>query len=209
MLLADSGSQRVKSQARRRARSYWEGVNMNGKLKRFAAPTVLVACMLAGALCLVAAQSSRATATTPIDTLFHDGFESGDFSNWTSNNGLVTHQSLVFRGSWAAEATATGSTAAFAEKDVTSQTSIYYETWFNIVSQSTNVNLLRFRNDLLAHNALATLFVSSTGKLGFRNDVTAVQTTSALPEGVVSTGTWHTAQVHVTINGTSSSTEVW
>ena len=152
--------------------------------------------------------SNEATATTPmVAVLFHDGFESGDLSNWSSNSGLVTQQSQVFAGSWAAEATATGGAGASAYKNLApAQTSLYYVTRFKILSQATNVNLLRFRNNQLGANALATLFVSSTGKLGLRNDVTAVATTSTT---AVSSGTWHTAQVHVTINGTSSSTEVW
>ena len=34
--------------------------------------------------------SNDATATTPtVAVLFHDGFESGDFSNWTSASGLA------------------------------------------------------------------------------------------------------------------------
>jgi chitodextrinase len=176
--------------------------------KQIAASAVLVACVFASVLSLVA--SSDATATTPAAAvLFHDDFESGGFSNWTLNSGLVAQQSHVFRGSWAAGATATGAAVPgpSAYKQLAQdEASLYYETWFNILSQTTNVNLFRFRNNLLGHNALATLFVSSTGKLGLRNDVTSTPTTSTT---AVSAGTWHTAQVHVTINGTLSSTQVW
>jgi fibronectin type 3 domain-containing protein len=153
--------------------------------------------------------SNDATATTPtVAVLFHDGFESGDLSNWTANSGLFAQQSQVFAGSWAAEATATGGTVGpSAVKDLDqTKPSLYYVTRFNVLSQTTNANLMRFRNGLVAHNAVATLFVSSTGKLGLRNDVAGVATTSATS---VSRPGWHTAQVHVTINGTSSSTEVW
>lgn len=181
--------------------------------KQIAASAVLMACVLAGVLSLAAPQTSpgfsrAATAATPTAaTLFHDDFESGNFSNWTSNSGLVTQQSHVFRGSWAAEGMVNAAAGVSAYTDLAQgQTSLYYETWFNVLSQTTNVNLLRFRNNLLGHNAVATLFVSSTGRLGLRNDVTAVQTTSTT---TVSSGTWHTAQVHVTINGASSSTQVW
>jgi fibronectin type 3 domain-containing protein len=152
--------------------------------------------------------SNEATATTPaVSVLFHDGFESGDLSHWTLNSGLVAQQANVFAGSWAAEAVATGGAGASAYKQLAqSETSLYYVARFNVLSQTTNVNLLRFRNNLSAANALATLFVSSTGRLGLRNDVTGVATTSTT---AVSRNAWHTAQVHVTINGTSSSTEVW
>ena len=152
--------------------------------------------------------SNEATATTPaVAVLFHDGFETGDLSKWTSNSGLLAQQANVFAGSWGAEAVATGGAGASAFKNVApSETSLYYVTRFNVLSQTTNVNLLRFRNNLAAANALATLFVSSTGRLGLRNDITGVATTSTT---AVSRNAWHTAQVHVTINGTSSSTEVW
>jgi fibronectin type 3 domain-containing protein len=152
--------------------------------------------------------TNDATATTPtVAVLFHDGFESGDLSNWTSNSGLVVQQSQVFAGSWAAEATATGGAGAWAVKDLDQpQPSLYDVSRFKILSQSQNVNLMRFRNGLAAHTALATLFVSTTGKLGLRDDISGVATTSTT---TVSSGAWHTAQVHVTVNGTSSSTEVW
>jgi hypothetical protein len=174
---------------------------------------VLIACVLACVVSLAAPANvsgfrSDAAATTPMFSVrFQDGFESGDFSNWTSNTGLVIQGAHVHAGLLAAEATATGTVGASAYKQLAlTETSPYYETWFYIVSQTTNVNLLRFRNNLGAHNALATLFVSSTGKLGLRNDVTGIPTTSTT---VVSAGTWHKARVHVTINGASSATEVW
>ena len=182
--------------------------------KHIAASAVLIAGVFACVLSLAPANGSGfrsdAATTTPLAAvLFHDDFESGGFSNWTLNSGLVAQHSHVFRGSWAAEATATGAAVPgpSAYKQLAQdEASLYYETWFNILSQTTNVNLFRFRNNLLGHNAIATLFVSSTGKLGLRNDVTATPTTSTT---AVSAGTWHTAQVHVTINGALSSTQVW
>ena len=182
----------------------------------FAGWTVLSACVLAGVLSLAAPQTSYsktagATASTPIAaTLFHDNFESGNLSNWTSNSGLVAQQAHVFRGSWAAEGTATGAATPgpSAFKDLAQgQTSLYYETWFNILSHSSNVNLLRFRSTAAA-NALVTLLVTSAGKLGLRNEFVSpgVPTTSATS---VTTNAWHTVQVHVTISGLTSSIQVW
>jgi len=77
--------------------------NRRGR-KQIAATAALIACALAGVLSL--GVSSDATATTP--ALFHDDFESGGLSNWTASSGLVAQEAHVFRGSWAAEATATG-----------------------------------------------------------------------------------------------------
>jgi hypothetical protein len=179
---------------------------------------VLVACVLAGVLTLAAPQTSysetsRATATGPMAApLFHDDFESGGLSKWTSNRGLVAQQSHVFGGAWAAEAKASGAVTPGPSAFKTlahGQTSLYYETSFNVLSQSptNSVNLLRFRSTTAA-NALVTLFVSKTGKLGLRNDfvspgVSTTSTTSVKPKA------WHTAQVHVAIGGTTSSTQVW
>ena len=185
--------------------------------KQIAASAVLIACVFAGVLGLAAAQSSSyaaaalaGSAQTPIGAaIFQDDFESGVITtNWTVNSGLAAQQVNVFAGSWAAEATATGGSGAFAYKDLPqTETNLWYETRFNILSHTTNVNLLRFRNNLMPHNPLATLFVSTTNKLGLRNDVTGVQTTSVTTS--VTLNTWHLAQVYVTINGTSSSTAVW
>src|SRR3954452_6746527 len=139
--------------------------------------------------------SNDATATTPlVAVLFHDGFESGGLSNWTTNSGLAAQQSQVFAGAWSAEATATGGAGASAFKTLEqAKSSLYYVSRFNVLSQTGNVNLMRFRNNLVAANALTTFFVTTTGKLGMRNDITvpAISTTSATS---VSRNAWHTLQ---------------
>ena len=58
----------------------------------------------------------------------------------------------------------------------------------------------------LAKGAIAALFVSSGGKLGLRNDVTGVTTTSS---AAVSRGSWHTVEMFGSINGTSGDISVW
>jgi uncharacterized repeat protein (TIGR01451 family) len=150
--------------------------------------------------------SNFASATTPtVAVLFHDGFETGDLSRWTSASGLVTQQQVVFAGSWAARATGTD-TASFATKQLaTTESNLYVETRFHIVSQSTNANFLRFRT--AAGAARLSVFVNSNGRLGYRNDVTGVSSTGLSTS--ISPGTWHTVQVHVLVNGASSQTEVW
>jgi chitodextrinase len=156
----------------------------------------------------VSVASNSASATTPATgVLFHDGFESGDLSNWTSVSGLVAQQGDAFAGSWAARATATGGTGAgpSAYKQLQqTETNIYYQTHFKVLSQSTNVNLLRFRTSI--GGAILTAFVSSTGKIGYRNDTAGVSTTSTTS---ASQGAWHTLQVHLVVNGAASQTEVW
>jgi hypothetical protein len=148
--------------------------------------------------------SSTASVTTPTDlTLLSDGFETGDMSQWTTFTGIGVQSQLVNDGSFAAEAVSTGA-AADAYKQLT-QTwpSLYYSTRFYIASKgSSSVYLLRFRT--ATKTAIAAVYVSSTGKLGLRNDVTGTTTTSSMP---VSSGAWHTLEFYASVNG--SQTSVW
>jgi Calcineurin-like phosphoesterase/Bacterial Ig domain len=152
--------------------------------------------------------SSDVSVTTPaIAPVFSDGFESGDFSAWDSATGLTTEQSDVASGSWAAEANTTGA-ATYALKTLdTAQSSLYYRMSFKIVTMpvGSTVYLGRFRT-APANGALLGFYVSSTGKLGFRNDVTGSSTTSST---AVTPGVWHTVEVHVVIADTASQVETW
>lgn len=76
-------------------------------------------------------------------------------------------------------------------------------TWFKILSQGpTSLTLLKLRND--AGLPVASVFVSSTGKLGARNEVTATSTTSTIAVGVG----WHELLLHTVNNGTTSRFDV-
>jgi hypothetical protein len=154
--------------------------------------------------------SNAATATTPAaGVLFHDGFESGDLSKWTQNTGLAAQQGEVFAGSYAARGVTGGAGRASAYKHLTApERNLYFVTRFKVLSQaaSTNINLLRFRNNLGAANPIATVFVSSTNRIGVRNDVTAQAMTGT---AVATRGAWHTLQVHAAVNGATSEIGVW
>jgi parallel beta-helix repeat protein len=152
--------------------------------------------------------SNTATATTPAAStaLFSDGFETGNFSSWTSNTGLVAQQQQVYQGSWAARGTTT-SAATWAYKTLgTTHAELYYRIRFKVVSQgaSSTMNVLKLRT--ATGTALFGLFRNTAGSLGYRNEVAAVSTTSSTP---VSTGVWHEVQVRVRINGASGATETW
>ena len=135
---------------------------------------------------------------------FTDDFESGGVSHWTTNTGLVPEQSTVHVGAWAIEGNATNG-QTFASKNLpTNYQSVYYRTYLDLKSNSSNVSLLWDRT--AAGVALLHLYVDSTGKLGLRNDITGVATIAPV---VVSRGTWHSLEMHVTVNGTSSGIEVW
>lgn len=152
----------------------------------------------------VSSLSSTATVTTGL-LLFSDGFESGNFSQWTSVSGLTIQQQQVYAGVYAARATSTGTATYAYEQLLQTQSNLYYRLWFKIISQGANsVYLQRFRTG--SNGAILGVFISSTGKLAYRNDVAAVTTTSTT---VVTSGIWHELQVHVLINGTAGATEVW
>jgi Big-like domain-containing protein/fibronectin type III domain protein/calcineurin-like phosphoesterase family protein len=152
------------------------------------------------------APSDPASVTTPAQAaMFSDGFETGDMSKWTTSTGIGVQSTLVNDGNFAAEAVSTGS-ASYAYKQL-AQTwpALYYSTRFYVANRgSSSVYLLRFRTATKA--AIAALYVSSTGKLGMRNDTTGVSTTSTAS---VSSGAWHTLEFYASPNGTSGQTSVW
>ncbi len=143
---------------------------------------------------------------TPTPTpapVFSDGFESGNLSAWTSKAGLTVESTNVHSGTYAAEGNTTNGNT-YAKKTLPSTyTDGYSRIYFNIVSTASQVNLLRYRT--AGDVSIGYLFVTSTGKLGLRNDVGAVTTTSSTTVG----SGWHALELHMTINGASSITEVW
>jgi hypothetical protein len=154
-------------------------------------------------------QSDPVTVTTPpIAPIFSDGFESGDLSSWTTVVGLHTESTDTSSGGYAAEGTATGTELAYAWETLPApQTSLYYRIRFKIASMNaSSLYLERFRTGPGAASLIG-VYVSSTGKLGIRNDVTATSTTSTTT--TVTLGAWHTLQVHVTVADTSSQVETW
>jgi hypothetical protein len=147
--------------------------------------------------------SDPVTVHTPaVAPIFSDGFESGDLSAWTTQGGLVVQNADAFTGTWAAEGIATGTETAYLWKTLpTGLNDVYFRIRFKLISNSaTTVYLERFRTGTTATSLLG-VYVSSTGKLGMRNDLTAVATTSPV---AVSLGQWHTLQVRVTIADTAS-----
>jgi hypothetical protein len=135
--------------------------------------------------------------------VFSDGFETGNLSAWTSSGGLTVQTALVHSGTFAAQGnTINGNT--YAKKTLPSTyTEGYARIYFNLVSYTSQVNLLRYRTS--ADVSIAYLFVNTSGKLGLRNDTAATTTTSTTSVG----SGWHALEFHVLINGASSTTEVW
>ncbi|HEX6287730.1 MAG TPA: fibronectin type III domain-containing protein [Herpetosiphonaceae bacterium] len=152
--------------------------------------------------------SDLASVTTPDSVLFSDGFESGDLSQWDSVQGMEVQKEKLRTGSGAVRALSTSrDTASYAIKQLSApQQEIYYRVVFQIIDQQdkNSVYLMRFRT---ASNAsLVGLYVSGTGKLGYRNDITDKSVTSAV---LVSRRVWHEVQVRVRVADTNSQIEVW
>ncbi len=149
--------------------------------------------------------TSTATPTiAPTNTpIFSDGFESGNMSSWTTSGGLTVQTALVHSGTYAPRGTTTDG-RTFAKKTLpTSYSNGYARIYFNLVSYSSQVNLLRYRTS--TDTSLVYLFINTSGKLSLQNDVSVTTLTSTTSVG----SGWHALEFHVVINGASSTTEVW
>ncbi|HMJ00417.1 MAG TPA: metallophosphoesterase [Gaiellaceae bacterium] len=151
--------------------------------------------------------SSGVTARMP-GTIFSDGFESGNLSQWTGSSGVTVQQQVTYAGSWAGRATSSGNgnATAYAYKNFnTTVSELYYDARFNVISQgsTTSASVVRFRTS--AVGAILSMLRRSDNKLAYYNEVTGVTTVGP----TVSAGAWHELEVHVRINGASSLIEVW
>ncbi len=137
--------------------------------------------------------------------IFSDGFESGDLSSWTNVAGFSVGRDETFPGLFAARATS-GGQPAFATRILTdAKREIYYRVWFKLLDQGVNsVYLAKLRTE--SGGSIMGLYVSQTGRLGYRNDFAGDSKTSTVS---VSPNEWHSAQIHVRIEGATGLVEVW
>jgi Predicted solute binding protein len=150
--------------------------------------------------------TATSTSTSQGSTLFSDGFESGNLSQWTSGQGLGVQNQQVANGVFAARGTSAAGGATYARKLLAApQTDLYYRILFNVISQGANtVNLMKFRT--AADTAILSVSINNLGNLSYRNDLAGTSVNSAVS---VSPGSWQTLQVHVRIADTASQIEVW
>jgi chitodextrinase len=148
--------------------------------------------------------SGTLTVNTPnAGTLFSDGFETGDLSQWTTVAGMAAETAHAHTGTYGAEESSTGS-ATYAYKTLPGAYSQLYGTaWVYVASRSTSANLIGFRSSSGA--SIMNLYLSPTGKLALRNNIGSVTTTSAT---AMPTGGWHQVTLHLVVNGTASSVDV-
>jgi chitodextrinase len=155
----------------------------------------------------VSAGSNNATVTTQASggALFSDGFESGNLSAWTSSVATSVTTASAFSGTHSAESVSTGSGPAYAYKSLgAGHTDLYLKAEVRIATRGANsVYLLKARKSTSA--SIVGVYVNSSGKLALRNDAGSATLTSSI---VVSTGTWHSIELHLAV-GSSGSTQVW
>jgi chitodextrinase len=150
------------------------------------------------------AGSAALQVTTPAaGTVFSDGFETGDLSQWTTVSGLAVESALVHSGTYAAQESSTG-TATYAYKTLPAPyTELWARAWVYVQSAATSANFFGFRGS--NGGSIINLYLSQTGKLALRNNAGGVTTTSST---AMPTGGWHSLVLHAIINGTSSSVDV-
>jgi hypothetical protein len=162
------------------------------------------------------------TATLPVSTLtptpmvapsatpggaqlpFRDGFESGTLDHWSTATAMVVQQDDVSTGAFAARAQANGGATFARARLAFPQGELNVQLRFSVAAlDPTSTNLVGIRSGTDA--PLLAVFISGSGELGLRNDLTGVATTSSV---MVSTGIWHEIEVH-TVTGASGGADVW
>jgi hypothetical protein len=140
------------------------------------------------------------------DFVYRNGLiESGSLLKWSGASGIVVQSSIVSSGTHAARATATGSPAFAFKTFATGNGQLNYRLRFNVQSQAaTSMYLLRIR--AAPNGPIMGLYIGSTGILCYRNEHALTNTCSSISP---SKGVWHTALVHVVVNGSAGVVEVW
>jgi len=158
---------------------------------------------------------SAATAVVQAssNTLFSDGFESGDFSAWTppktgGDGSAVVQSSIVKSGSYAAqlsESSASGSKAYVRETLASPQVDLTATGDFQVVQEGAsggNVPFFRFFTG--GGTRIITLYrqnVNGKVQVGFGGG-------NFVSSGTLALNTWANVQLHVIIAGTASTVEV-
>jgi hypothetical protein len=133
---------------------------------------------------------------------FSDGFESGNLNAWTPKGGLVPETPDAASGSWAVEGNTTNGTT-YAKKTLGSTFNDgYARTAFKVISQVSQINLLRVRD--AAGVSLGWVYLGTTGRLGFHADL---PNTDVASTAVAAAGAWHSVEVHVNVTG--GTVDVW
>jgi hypothetical protein len=136
--------------------------------------------------------------------VFADGFESGDFSAWTSHSaGLVVETTAVHGGTYSAEGNTTAGATYAKETLPSTYSDAYARVWFDVLAQPSQVNLLRLRD--AGGASLGYVYIETTGQLGYHNDALG---TNTLSNSAPSPG-WHALELHLTVDSSAGAVEIW
>ena len=131
--------------------------------------------------------------------------KSGNLSAWSPVSGLVVEGTTVHGGGYAVEGNTTAA-GPYAKKTLASTyPDGYARVWFQVTSQTSQVNLLRMRDATGASIGYA--YIETTGQLGFHNDAIGASGTNYLSATVPSPG-WHALELHVLTGGSSGMVEL-
>ncbi|MDT4944162.1 MAG: acid phosphatase type 7 [Pseudonocardiales bacterium] len=136
-----------------------------------------------------AGNTSAAGTASVLLPVFTEDLESGTFTapKWTTPTvGLVTEQSRVHAGNWAAKETSTGSPTWSSAQLPTTYRALHVSAWIYVASRSTSAGFLKVRTATGAF--IAYLYVNASGYLSIRNDAGNVTHVSTTP---VSSAGWH------------------
>jgi hypothetical protein len=164
-----------------------------------------------GAALVLASLASAAPASA--DTIFSDGFESGDFSAWsqtvTAGDGAATVQSANVRtGLVAAQLSesATSGSKAYSRKTFSATQDLAASGDFNVLQQGAtggNVPFFRFLDPTSARIVSVYRQNGTKGSIGLGYSGSNFSTT-----GTLALNTWATISLHVITAGTGSTVEV-
>ncbi len=148
------------------------------------------------------------TVTTPAAAapVWSDGFEGGIVPPWTTSSGLLVQSTTVHSGSFAAESGAAGASYAKETLPGGSYPDAYAKVSFLVKSQTVQTTLLRLRD--APGGVGGFVYLTTGGKLAFRNDVLLTGTASTVAPGPG----WHTVELHIRVGaavGQNGVVEVW
>jgi hypothetical protein len=187
-----------------------EGQRLGARRRGARRPSSLI--LAAGLACAVALFAGVGTARA--DTVFSDGFESGNFSAWTqvqtAGDGTAAVQSAIVRtGSLAArlsESSTSGSKAYARKTFASAQLDVTASGDFQVLQQGAsggNVPFFRFLDPSSARIVSVYRQNGTSGSIGLGYGGSYFSTTGSLP-----LNTWATIALHVITNGPSSTAEV-
>jgi hypothetical protein len=149
--------------------------------------------------------SAAVVIPTEAGPIFADGFESGNLARWTNSKQLQVQTSVVDSGNWAARATSTGGKSFAYVTFAADNPQLYVKERVFVISHGAKTaDLITVKNGI--GGTVATVSLSANGALITRDGVTGAITRSST---VMTTGTWHTVEFTVDVNGSAGSSEVW